>query len=374
MSCLTFENWAFGDRLADLPQRGGLRLARRKRRIDDEAAFGAFCERALDQPCERRLIAAVRQLRKHVPLGIRAKRVASAGSVREDGVDAAPRDQLECGEPVAARGAQRRQQFNRACRALRRDPGRRRRGRPRKQLEDRGGDDAERALGADEQLLQVVAGVVLAQAAQPVPYAPVGQHHLQPEHQLARVAVAQHVHAARVGRKVAADLAAALGRQRKRKQPIVPGSHALDLRQHAARFRGERIVERIDCADAVHPRQRNHDLGPRAGRHRAAAQAGISTLRNDAQAPPCGQAHRLRHFLGRTRPHDTQGLAAILPPPVGEKRVGIGTREHVARADDGGELFDNGRFNHAAMVMRNNHDPSRGALPFPLGSVPATTG
>ena len=39
----------------------------------------------------------------------------------------------------------------------------------RKQLEYRRGDDAERAFGADEQVAQVVAGVVLAQAAQAVP-------------------------------------------------------------------------------------------------------------------------------------------------------------------------------------------------------------
>ena len=48
-------------------------------------------------------------------------------------------------------------------------PARDARARRRKELQHGGGDDAERALGADEQLLQVVAGVVLAQAAQAVP-------------------------------------------------------------------------------------------------------------------------------------------------------------------------------------------------------------
>ena len=37
------------------------------------------------------------------------------------------------------------------------------RARPREQLQRRGGDDAERPFGADEQVLEVVAGVVLAQ-------------------------------------------------------------------------------------------------------------------------------------------------------------------------------------------------------------------
>ena len=43
-------------------------------------------------------------------------------------------------------------------------------GRRRKQAQDRGGDDAESSFGADEELLQVVAGVVLAQGPQPVPH------------------------------------------------------------------------------------------------------------------------------------------------------------------------------------------------------------
>ena len=65
-------------------------------------------------------------------------------------------------------------------------------GRLGEQLEDRGGDDAERPLRADEQVLQVVARVVLLQALEAVPDAPVGQHHLEAEHQLARIAVSQH--------------------------------------------------------------------------------------------------------------------------------------------------------------------------------------
>ena len=77
----------------------------------------------------------------------------------------------------------------------------------------------ERALGADEELLQVVAGVVLAQRPQPVPHPAVGQHHLEPEHQVAHHAVAQHRRAAGVGREVAADGAGALGAERQREQP-----------------------------------------------------------------------------------------------------------------------------------------------------------
>ena len=77
----------------------------------------------------------------------------------------------------------------------------------------RGGDDAERAFAADEEVAQVVAGVVLAQAREAVPYLALRRDHLEPQAQLARVAVAQHLRAAGVGGEVAADGAAAFGRQ-----------------------------------------------------------------------------------------------------------------------------------------------------------------
>ena len=88
--------------------------------------------------------------------------------------------------------------------------------RRREQLQHRRGDDAERALGADEQLLEIVAGVVLAQSAQAVPDAAVGEHDFEPQRQFARVAEAQHGGAAGVGRQVAADRAASLGAERQR--------------------------------------------------------------------------------------------------------------------------------------------------------------
>ena len=68
--------------------------------------------------------------------------------------------------------------------------------------------------------LQVVAGVVLLQRAEAVPDAAVGEHDLEAEHELARVAVGQHADAAGVGAEVAADLAGALRRQAEREQAV----------------------------------------------------------------------------------------------------------------------------------------------------------
>src|SRR5438270_425823 len=74
------------------------------------------------------------------------------------------------------------------------------------------------ASGAEKQLLEIVAGVVLAQSAQAVPNASIGQHDLEAEHLFARGAVAQHIDAAGVGRQIAADLAAALRGKREGKE------------------------------------------------------------------------------------------------------------------------------------------------------------
>ena len=71
--------------------------------------------------------------------------------------------------------------------------------RQRIELHRRGGDDAQRAFAADEQVAQVVAGVVLAQARQALPDLALRRDHFQPQAQLARVAVAHHLGAAGIG-------------------------------------------------------------------------------------------------------------------------------------------------------------------------------
>src|SRR5215467_5729875 len=60
------------------------------------------------------------------------------------------------------------------------------------ELQGRGSDDPQRAFAADEELLQIVAGVVLTQPAQPVPNPAVGQHDFEPQSQIAGVAVAPY--------------------------------------------------------------------------------------------------------------------------------------------------------------------------------------
>ena len=140
---------------------------------------------------------------------------AASGSVRlrnmcQHQLEPDARHQFEGGDHAAGRLLAAREKLDRRRGDRHGDKGRGAACRLRKQLQHRRGDDAERAFGADEELLQIVAGVVLAQAAHQVEHAAVGQHDFEPQHQLARHAVAQHMHAAGIGRDIAADGAASL--------------------------------------------------------------------------------------------------------------------------------------------------------------------
>jgi alpha/beta hydrolase family protein len=128
-----------------------------------------------------------------------------------------------------------------------------------KELHRRGSDDAEGALAADEELLQIVAGIVLAQAAKAVPNPSVGQHHLEAQCQLAGIAVAQDRDAAGVGRQIAADLTGPLGPEAEREQSVGLGGRLLQVREDVAvpvatytgwALRAETVPQDADGCDA----------------------------------------------------------------------------------------------------------------------------
>jgi hypothetical protein len=101
-------------------------------------------------------------------------------------------------------------------------------------------------------VLEVVAGVVLAQPAQRGVDAAIGHHGLDAQYQVAHVAVAKHRGAARVSGKVAADLAAALGADPQREQPArLFGGSACPVQRDAGLQR-ERVVDGVDLEHAVH--------------------------------------------------------------------------------------------------------------------------
>ena len=94
------------------------------------------------------------------------------------------------------------------------------RARARHEPQHRRGDDAQRAFGADEQVFQIVAGVVLLELVEVVEHASVGEHHFEAERVRARNAIGKRRGAAGIGGKIAADGAGALRGQQLRIEPV----------------------------------------------------------------------------------------------------------------------------------------------------------
>ena len=131
-----------------------------------------------------------------------------------------------------------------------------------KQFHGGRGDDAQRAFAAYEQMPQVVAGVVFAQAAQTLPYMALRGHHFQAQAQIARIAVAQYLCATRVAGQVATQGATAFRRQTQCKQKTGFVSGLLYVLKNATCFCGEGGVGRIDMAHLVHALQIDDHFAP----------------------------------------------------------------------------------------------------------------
>jgi hypothetical protein len=166
------------------------------------------------------------------------------------------------------------------------------------ELDRGGGDDAKGALAADEKLLKVVAGVVLAKTPQPVPDLSVGQYDLETQGQLAGIAIAQHRDAAGIGRQIAADLAAALGTEAEREKPVGLGGGLLQIGEDAAGLDRHREIDRVDSADAVDAAEGEDDVVTVFWRHAPADKAGVAALWHDRQLRLGANPNHRRHLLG----------------------------------------------------------------------------
>src|SRR5690606_5583464 len=134
--------------------------------------------------------------------------------------------------------------------------------RRRHQFEDGGGDDAEGAFRTDEQLLQIVAGVVLLERAQAVPYAAIREYGLKPQYELAGRAIGKNSDATSIGRQIAADGAGAFGRQTEWKQPADRGRLCLDFRQRDPGLNRDMTGVRADVADLAQTSRGQNNFSP----------------------------------------------------------------------------------------------------------------
>jgi hypothetical protein len=212
-------------------------------------------------------------------------------------------------------------------------------------------DHAERALGADEQLTQVVAGVVLDQRAAEVEARARGDHGAQAEHPVAREPVAQDLHAAGVGRQAAADVRRTLGRVVDRVEQAVLGGDLVDALQGHAGLAAQGAGRRVDREHAVHLLEREDHLT--AGRRRGAGEARAPAGRDDRRAVRGAGADDGLHLLDGPREHDRRGVhrpsaAAPVAAVVGELgRVG-GAAVLTDGVDEGAVEVGGGHYTIAA--------------------------
>ena len=277
-----------------------------------------------------------RELEQHVPAVPGGKRIADTVHVSEHHVQGISVVQLEGDHHVGGNLAGDSEQLEGGLRIGHREergihvPG------SREEFHGRGGDDSERPLRADEQLLQVVAAVVLPQGAEVVPHGPVRKHHFKTKGEIPGHAVPQHVDSARVGGEIAADGAAPFRRQRQREEAIGALSFVLQGLQDAARLAGHREALCIQLPNPPQALEADQDLAPRRHRYRSTAKPGPSALWNDAHAGICADSYDRGDLIGRGwleeyRGHTPEGPAFV--DQVSFKVPGIG--EDSGCSDDG---------------------------------------
>ncbi len=251
------------------------------------------------------------------------------------------RDQFEAHHARAQSLASQPQKRQRVLRGGEADEGRRADPRIGKEPQRGGGDDAERSLGADEQALEVVAGIVLAQLAEGVDHPPVRQHRLDAGDEIAGIAVGDHSHPAGVGRDIAADGAGSLRAQRQRKEPVGGERGALSLRERHAGLADHHVGLAVDLADRVQTLSRENDFIAALVRSLSADESGVAPLRHDADPRLVAESGDRGDFPRRARPHEGESLAPVeaarLDQRAGEDgRVG----QHMARSCD---VFQRGK-------------------------------
>jgi hypothetical protein len=188
----------------------------------------------------------------------------------------------------------------------------------RKQLQACRRDDPERALGADQQLVEAVAAIVLLEAAQSVMDASVGQDRFEAVHKAAHRPEAQHLGAAGIGRNEPADRRAALGAERQREAKPLAGRRLMQILEDDPRLdhRAHRFA--VHAADPVHPAERQDKGRPILGRCGAADHRCIPALRHQRDAMLGGKGHHQGRFFGRRGLEDRQRSPMPAPAPVGQ--------------------------------------------------------
>lgn len=166
------------------------------------------------------------------------------------------------------------------------------------QLEADRRDHRQRALGPDQQLPQVVPGVVLEQPGHPADHRAVGEHRLEPGDPAPHRSVTDRQGAARVGRDHPADRRRCPRRDVYRQLEASGGGSPLRRFEARARADVELVRVTVDLPDPVEAAQAEHQLTLPG--HPSTDQTRAATL---------GDHRRLRPRAGGDDPGDFLGVA-----------------------------------------------------------------
>ncbi len=258
------------------------------------------------------------QFDQQVPRAAEIERIGDSRDVLHRHFHGDARNQLERGHLIARGGAQPCEQIKRMARRVEADQCGGGVGRPREQLERGRRDDAQRSLGADKQGFHVVSGVVLAQTLQRREHPAIGQHHLQPQHQVAHHSVAQYCGAAGIGGEVAANLRGSLRAQAQGKKTIGVACRGLRAGQRAAGLYDHRIIGGIDLPNAIQALQGHDNLRAAFVRCGAAAVTGIAAVRHHGDIVAVADRQDPRDLIDAARAKHQRRDALVEAPEIRE--------------------------------------------------------
>ncbi len=155
----------FGDFLTQLPHRVDLAQRRRYRGVEAQALFQRVADGRFQQRIQSRLVGGVGQFDQHIGRMAVGEGLLHAFRMRQHQIQAGAGEEFEGLQPCAATRVQQREQLQRLLRRFHRGQHHGALIGARQEPQRDRCDDAQRAFGPDQQLLQVVAGVVLAQRA-----------------------------------------------------------------------------------------------------------------------------------------------------------------------------------------------------------------
>lgn len=203
--------------------------------------------------------------------------------------------------------------------------------------------EAEGALGADEELGEVVAGAALARALAGLDDGAVGEDDSEGEHPLAHGAVAVGVGAAAPGADHAADHGARAWVRGK--EEVVVGELVVEMLPSHGGLDNDVEVVLVQGEDFVHAREVDADSA--AGRGEVALETSAAAIAHDGDAAGVADLHDVGHLLGRARVDDAEGPLGGIGLVRGPVRGGvlldvIGDGAHVLLADDFNEVGPGG--------------------------------